>query len=572
MTYPGSRAPRHAALSRRRFVLLAVGGMLGAEALLVACQTGTPAPAAATAPPATGPSTGAPALKPTAPAAAPAAAPTRTGGSLVVVSNSEPVALDPSINTGLDTSRFIVDLYDRLLNEDLSVDAPIPPVVPGLATQWTVSPDGLQYTFNLRPNVTFHDGTPFDAEAAKFNIDRLTQPGAPNYYERGAGATRIIYGRVKDVTVVDPLTIRVQLTQPYANFTDALTLPHASFGSPSAIKQYGNDEFPAHASGTGPFKFVEQQKGVRLVLGRNPNYWGGAPALEQVVVRPISEPTAAVSALLAGEVHLVTGVTADSAEMLKSRPEFTTKMANVPQTVCWNYNMREAPFTDKRVRQALNYAVDRETYARDIMKGLAKPAKSAFGPGMAAYDPSLTGYTYDPERAKALLKDAGLEKGFSFKMQTARAPWQDQVALYVKDNLARIGVTVEVELFDFQTMLAKANKDGTTPGVGAIGWNWICNPAFNLDRFFTSSFGPPNGVNFGFYANPAADQMLDKIAQTPDREERLKLYRALDALVTEDAAWLFLFHPIDPRVSIDKLNWVSANSTIYTLRNAALAS
>jgi peptide/nickel transport system substrate-binding protein len=489
----------------------------------------------------------------------------------VVVSNSEPGPLEPSINPGLDTSRYISDVYDRLIIEDLSVEAPSPPLVPGLATSWLASPDGLQYTFNLRQGVTFHDGTPFDADAVKFTIDRLTQPSSPNYFERGAGATKIVYGRVTGVTVVDPHTVQVQLSQPYANFTDALTLPIASFGSPAAFKQYGNDDYPLHPAGTGPFKFVEQQKGVRMVLARNPSYWGGAPPLDQVVVRPISEPTASVSALLAGEVQLITGVPADSTDMLAARNDFTVKMANVPQTYCWNFNMKEAPFTDKRVRQALNYAVDRETYARDIMKGLAKPAKSVFGPGMAAYDANLKGYSYDPERAKQLLKDAGLERGFSFKMQTAKAQGMDQVALYVKDNLAKIGVNVDVELFDFQTMLTRANREGTTPGVGAIGWSWICNPAFNFDRFFTSSFGPPNGVNFGFYSNPQVDQTLSRVAQTQDREERLKLYRTMDSIVTDDAAWLFLYHPVEPRVSSTKVHWVSANSTTYTLRNASIA-
>lgn len=490
----------------------------------------------------------------------------------MVVSNSEPGPLEPSLNPGLDTSRYIIDVYDRLVNEDLSVDAAIPPLVPGLATKWAVSPDGMEYTFNLRSGVTFHDGTPFDAEAAKFNIDRVTQKDAPSYFERGAGATKIVYGRVKAVTVVDPLTIKVQLTEPYANFIDALTLPIASFGSPTAIKQYGNDDYPAQASGTGPFKFVEQQKGVKMVLARNPTYWGGPPPLDQVVVRPISEPTAAVSALQAREVGLITGVTPDSVEALKARPDLTIKLSSVPQTYCWNFNTTEKPFNDKRVRQALNYAVDRETYTREIMKGLAKPARSVFGPGMAAYDESLAGYTYDPDKAKALLKEAGLEGGFSFKVQTAKAQGQDRLALYVKDNLAKLGITVELELFDFQTMLTMANKEGTTPGVGAIGWSWNCNPPFNFDRFFTSSFGPPNGVNFGFYGNPAVDDGLKKVAQTIDRDERLKLYKSLAQTITEDAAWLFLYHPIDPRISTNKLEWVSANSSTYTLRNASLSS
>jgi peptide/nickel transport system substrate-binding protein len=562
-------------LSRRRFVLRSLGGAL-ATGVLAACApaalpASTPAPTRAAA------ATSAPAATtaPTAAAAAAGGAPTplpHTGGTLVVVSNSEPGPLEPSLNPGLDTSRYINDVYDRLIDLNLAVDAPIPPLMPSLATEWSVSSDGLQYMFKLRNGVTFHDGTPFDAEAAKFNIDRLTQPDSQFYFEKGAGSTKIVYGRVGSVTVVDPMTISVQLSQPYANFTDALSLPTASFGSPTAFKTYGNDNYPAHPAGTGPFKFQEQQQGTRLVLAANSSYWGGAPPLDQVLVRPVSEPTAAVSALQAGEVQLITGVPADLLDTLRSRPEFSVKLANVPQTYCWNFNMKEPPFTDKRVRQALNYAVDRDTYANTIMKGLAKPATSVFGPGMAGYDPSLNGYAYDPDKARQLLKDAGLEQGFAFKVQTAKAQGMDQIALYVKDNLAKIGVTVDVELFDFPTMLANANKTGTTPGVGAIGWSWNCDPPFNFDRFFTSSFGPPNGVNFGFYSNPMVDQTLSQISKTIDRDERLKLYRMLDGIVTEDAAWLFLYHPIDPRVSVSKLNWTSANSSIYTLRKAVLTS
>ena len=177
----------------------------------------------------------------------------------------------------------------------------------------------------------------------------------------------------------------------------------------------------------------------------------------------------------------------------------------MPQTYAWNFNVKEPPFNDKRVRQAINYAIDRDTYANVIMKGLAKPATSVFGPGMAGYDPSFEMYKYDPDKAKALLQEAGVGSGLSFKIQTAKAQGMDDVALFVKDNLAKIGVNVDVELFDFPTILANANKSGTLPGVAAIGWSWIADPAFNFDRFFTSAFGPPNGVNFGFYNNPAVD-------------------------------------------------------------------
>jgi peptide/nickel transport system substrate-binding protein len=577
-------------LSRRRFLTLSAGGLIAVEALAVACQSaatpGAP-PNATTAPAAPAQAPTAPVTNPTAagnaaPAAgattAPAAAATiapstssaaLSGATLVVVSNSEPNPLEPSLNPGLDTSRYVNDVYDRLIDYDLTVDADTPPVKPSLATGWSVSDDGLMYTFKLRPNINFHDGTPFDAAAAKFNIDRVTQPSFEYYFERGAGASKSVWGRVSSTSAPDPMTLVVQLSQPYASFTDALALTYGSMASPTAIKANGNDNYPAHAAGTGPFKFVGQDQGVKMVLARNDSFWGGAPALGQIVVRPISEITAAVSALVAGEVQLISGVTPDLLQSLKSHNDLTIKLADIPQTYAWNFNVTEPPFNDKRVRQAMNYAIDRETYANTIMKGLAKPATSVFGPGMAGYDPSFQMYSYDPDKAKSLLQEAGVSSGLSFKIQTAKAQGMDDVALFVKDNLSKIGVNVDVELFDFPTILANANKSGTTPGVAAIGWSWIADPAFNFDRFFTSTFGPPNGVNFGFYNNPEVDAAIADAGSTADRAQRLKKYQDLNRVVTEDAAWLFLYHPIEARVSTSKLDWTSANSTIFTLRNAA---
>jgi peptide/nickel transport system substrate-binding protein len=555
-----STSTDRSAPTRRRFLALS-GGLVAVQALLAACQS--PAPSGTAAP------TTAPAAKPTTASGAAASTSGGGGSTLIVVSNSEPNPLETALNPGLDTSRYVNDVYDRLIDYDLTVEADSPPLKPSLATEWSASSDGLKYTFKMRPNVTFHDGTPWDAAAAKFNIDRVTQSNFEFYFDKGAGASKSVWGRVSATNAPDPMTLEVQLSSPYASFTDGLALTYGSMASPTAIKANGNDNYPAHASGTGPFKFVQRDQGVKMVLAKNASYWGGAPAVDQVIVRPISEITAAVSALLAGEVQMISGVTADLVDSLKSRPDLTVKLANVPQTYAWNFNVKEPPFNDKRIRQALNYAIDRDTYANVIMKGLAKPATSVFGPGMAGYDPSFKMYSYDPDKAKSLLQAAGVGSGLSFKIQTAKAQGMDQVALFVKDNLAKIGVNVEVELFDFPTILANANKSGTLPGVAAIGWSWIADPSFNFDRFFTSSFGPPNGVNFGFYGNSEVDQAIADAGKTQDRNERLKKYQALNRTVTEDAAWLFLYHPVEARVATNKLNWSSANSTIFTLRNAA---
>ncbi|HVT54399.1 MAG TPA: ABC transporter substrate-binding protein, partial [Dongiaceae bacterium] len=156
------------------------------------------------------------------------------------------------------------------------------------------------------------------------------------------------------------------------------------------------------------YKFVSQEKGVKVVLEANPNYWGGPVPLQQVVIRPIAEMTAAVSALLAGEVQLIASRDSDSVEPLRSNAQFDFKTANMPLSNPWIFNMAEKPFDDKRVRQALNWAVDRDTYTKTILKGLAQSAKSVFGPAMAAFNPSLPGYTYDPDKAKFYLKKSGV--------------------------------------------------------------------------------------------------------------------------------------------------------------------
>lgn len=498
----------------------------------------------------------------------PGASPTaKVGGTLVVASGSEPGLLENSININSDQVRQNLDIYDRLILEDLSADAPLAPLVPGLATSWTASPDGLQYTFKLRQGVTFHDGTPVDAAAIKFNVDRVTQPSFEYYYARGAGSSRIVFGRVASTDVVDQYTARINLREPYGNFLDAITNTVASIASPANVKKYGTENQGEHPSGSGPFKFGLREPGQKLVLERNPQYWGGVPALDQVIVRPIAEPLVAVSALRTGEVQLITSAPPDLVPELKNDPNLSVSIARIPDQNPVMFNMREKPITDKRVRQALNWAIDRQTLTRDLLKGLGEPAKSLFGPSAAAYDQSLKGYTYDLDKARALLKDAGLENGFAMTLQCIQGGGQT-VALFIKDSLAKLKIDVKVEALEGATLGASLNREGIKPGVAGVVWGWSVNPPYNFDRFFTSSFAPPNGVNFGFYANSEVDKFIQEAARTPDRDARVKIYRAADALVTEDAAWLFMYHTLQPRVTVKNLKWVSANAYWYTLRNA----
>jgi peptide/nickel transport system substrate-binding protein len=464
----------------------------------------------------------------------------------------------------------LYEIYDRLVHQDLTSDAATPPLVSGLATSWDVSADALVYTFKLRQGVNFHDGTPFDADAVKFNIERLSKRDHPFFYERGAGATANGWGRVSEVSVVDKYTIRLRLKAPYVQLTDLIWRAEYSIASPENIKRLGNDKNGESPVGTGPFKFVEHQPGVKLTLAKNPNYFGGAPIIDQLVVRAIQEPAAAVSALLAGEVHLIAdAVSPDVAKSLEANPNVRIQVRKSPGTANVNFNKRDGVFRDKRVRQAANYAIDRETYVRDILRGYGSSAKSFFAPSAAAYDAAAKGYAYDPDKARALLREAGLESGFPVTFWVPNIAYISEAAIYIKDNLRKFGIEMNAQMFETATLSSTANKEGTKPGVDGIFWEWLTTPAFNFDRYFPTDAQPPRGVNWGWYSNTEVDKLVLQAGQTTDPAERIRIYQRADALVTDDAPWLYIRHgPFDPMAGAKNLHWVAPNEYNYTLRNA----
>lgn len=539
---------RNGALSRRDFLRagVALGGIALLPSLLAACAPAATSPEVA----------GTPA--------------TVAGGTVVVGLPSDPGAMEASLNLGADTIRWLFFLYDQLIENDLTIEAPKPlALVPGLATSWTVSPDRLEYTFKLRPGVTFHDGSPFDASAVKFNIDRLTQKDHPFYYQRGAGVSSALFGRVAATDVVDTLTARVRIKAPYGDFEDHLATSLGSMQSPQNIQKYGNDGQADHPSGTGPFKFVQKEAGTKLVLAKNPSYWGGAPKIDQVIVRPIREPSAMLSALEAGEIQIAVGLTPDLVDRVKSNPNLDIRVADKSGTECIMLNLQDKPLDDVRVRRALNYAIDRETFTRDILKGLAAPAKGVFSPSSPAYNPKLAGYSYDPERAKALLREAGVDKGFSFNVVTIAASNRGAMAEYIKNALAKIGVTMNIQILDSVAFSAAANKDGTKPGIGGYLLGPTTDPMFNVSRFVNSAFGPPNGGNWNFYKNPEVDRLIAQVAAASSRDERIAIYQKIEGLIVDDAPWLFILHAFEARAYNKKLTWTSSNSFNFTLKNAA---
>ena len=579
-------------ISRRGF--LQTLSLVASAGLIQACAPTAPAPSTAAAAkpaaatPAAQPTTVAkPAGQPTVPPAgaqptaaakpaqqAPAAA--KPGRTLVAGWDSDPGALDNNVDRGAVTRTLLHMVYDRLVERDISVKADFPPFAPGLATSWDVSADAKVYTFKLRPGVKFQDGTPCDAEAIKFNIERSWNPSHPFYSKTGAGANALGFKDLDKVEVVDTSTIRVTHKTPFADFLNVLAFGTYSIGSPTQIQKVGNDDFGNQPIGSGPFKFVSRESGVKLVFERNPDYWGGAPTLDGFIIRPLPEAVSRLTALETGEVDWVNSVHPDSIDRVRANPNLTIELAQLPNT--WGYipNHRADPTNNVKVRQALNWAVNREALCKDLMKGLAVPSTSPFAPtGTAGYDPDIKGYSYDPVKAKALLAEAGFGNGlklhFQIPLGAVGSPFAVEMNQYLQQNFRDVGIDVNIETLEAQIMQTNLSN-GMPPDVHAYSVGFSVDEMVNLQRHYRSDLVPPNGnTNPGWIENPDLDALLKKALETPNEDARKKIYFQVQQQAVDMAAWVWVCHQKGARAWNKKVQgFVNPNSYMFTFKTVTM--
>jgi len=294
--------------------------------------------------------------------ASPAAA--QPAGTLVVGLVAEPVNLDPAQVTDLNSNR----VGRRIVETLVTFPEESTQVVPGLAESWTVSKDGLRYTFKLRKGITFHDGTAFTAEAVKFSIERQIEPDHPFSKLGKYPFANYNFGNVKAVEVVDPSTVEFVLKEPRASFLAVLTAGAASVVSPTAVKKFGAD-YALQPVGTGPFKYVSWDRGQRVVLEKNARYWRYPVKIDRVVYRPIVEDQARLTELLTGSLDVIVGVPPDFVGQLEANARVTLLKQVGAHVWYLGINNQKKPFDDKRVRRALNYAVNKDAIVRDVLKG-----------------------------------------------------------------------------------------------------------------------------------------------------------------------------------------------------------
>ncbi len=487
-----------------------------------------------------------------------------TPGTLVVGLVAEPTSMDPGQLTDINSMRVLSNVYDTLVQFAPGTFT----LEPGLATSWSISPDGLQYTFKLRRGVVFQDGTPFGAAAVKFTYDRLLDPQNP-YHDTGPFPfAPFYYGAIQSTAVIDSSTVRFTLKHPFSPLLHNFTLNTGRIVSPAAVKKWGKD-FASHPVGTGPFTFVSWQKNVRIVLQRNPRYWGGAPKLAQLIFRPLPDDQTRVTELLNGGVDFIVDVPPDNLAQLKKDARFQVYQAPGPHIWWVTLNTRIKPFNDVRVRQAVNYAVNKAAICRDVLKGTCTPADGPIPPAVTwAFDPQVKGYPYDPAKAKALLGEAGYPSGFSgtFWIPESGSGMQSPkiMAEAIQADLANVGVKVSIQTYEWGAYLNQYGKGLGSAEMGAMSFMLDPgDPAPMLSLVVDGAAISPKGFNSGYYDDPKVNRLLQQASTVESQSKRGALYRQASAIIAQDAPWIFIDNALQTAATTRREHGFVLSPTFY---------
>jgi ABC-type transport system substrate-binding protein len=535
-------APRRS-LTRRQFVLggggaLAVGS---AAALLTACQA--PAPAAPQAPAASAPTQSAPAVQapaPTQPAAAqaptqaaPAAAGAATtpaaasqpgvrGGTLTIALSAEPVDTDPANTGGTPSMAAELLMYNGLVN--LTPDQQI---VPDLAESWTVADD--TWTFKLRQGVNFHDGTPFNAAAVKYMFDRYL---VNSEKVRRAGDWMPYLASVE---AVDDATVQFKTKGIDAFFLNRLA-GEVGIVSPTQHQKLGKD-YLKNPVGTGPFKFKEWVPGVNITVVRNDDYFGDKAYLDQVTMRPITEDTTRALALQTGEVQLATPIVPEQISQLQSDPNINIVSRATTLNLMFGMNNTKSPFDNVAVRQALNYAIDRDAIVKNVYSGLAQAMQGAVPQAALNYSP-VPGYTFDPDKAKQMLANAGYANGFSASLTGTKGRYFKDFELMqaIQQYLKAVNVTTTINIVEWARYLELVRQppDQTPMEMWLDGWNGGTAASLFQQRWNCNAFAP-NGQNVHGFCDAAIDQLVTQAGTTLDDARRQDLLTQAQQMISIDA-------------------------------------
>ena len=451
--------------------------------------------------------------------------------TLVIAKAEDPPTADPGMEISNNGFTLIFPTYERLVKYDSGTTN----VVPMLADSWTVDDASTNWVFKLAPGHKFSDGSPVDAAAVKFTFERLKKLGqGPNDS----------FPTLDKVEVVDPMTVRFVLSAPFAPFLSTLAGAGASIINPKVMSHAtGDDDAKAwlaeHSEGSGPYMITSWERNQQITLDGNPNYSGQAPALKKVIFKIVRELSSRRLQLENGDVDLIDQVPVDQAESMKANPAVAVE-SNPSLYVVYIYlNNKKPPLDNPKVRQALSYAVDYQGLVDGVLQGQAEQMRGAVPDGMWGHDPNGLQYSYDPEKAKDLLKQAGIANlHLTYTFSQADPTWEP-VGLALQASFADIGVTLDLQNVT-DTTKRKLVADGTFDMATGAWTPDYADPFIFMNIWFDpTKMGAPG--NRAFYENPVVTKLINEAGSIVDQKKREQLYIDAQKITNQDAPYLLLF-------------------------------
>ncbi len=440
--------------------------------------------------------------------------------TLVVAQGADAKSLDPHGTNDQPSSRVAAQIYNGLVTTDQDMK-----ILPALAESWE-QPDPRTTIFNLREGVKFHNGEELKASDVKFTLDRML--ASPTVHH--------IIGAVETVEVIDDYTVKIITTEPFGPLLHHLAHTASSILNEKAVTEAG-DDYGQNPVGTGPYMFVKWDSGDKITLKANHDYFEGAPKIENVIFRNITEGTNRTIGLETGEVDIAYEIEPIDKKQVSGNEKLSLIEEESLSMAYIGFNFKKAPFDNKLVRQAIAHAIDVDVIIDVVLDGAGSKANSPIGPKVFGYDKEAKLYDYDPELAKELLVEAGYPNGFKTTIWTNDNPIRLQIATIAQDQLKQIGIEMAVEPVEWGAYL-----DGTARGehnMFILGWTTVTGDAdYGLNALFNSETMGGAG-NRSFYSNENVDEWLNEARSSTSPERRIELYGNIQKQIMEDL-------PVDP--------------------------
>ncbi len=468
----------------------------------------------------------------------------KRGGTLTIVRPTDPVSLDPHLETTAPGAWVYYNILEPLLTLDEKMQIQLK-----LASSYEVmSPTRVRV--KLRPGVKFHDGTPLNAAAVKFTLDRALRGTPP---ARWAALT----GSLEGAEVVDDLTVDVVTREPYGPILRTLAMVYPSIVSPTAVQKMGAD-FSRAPVGTGPFRFVEWKTNTHVIIERNPDYWGEKAPLDRVIFKVVPEEGARMIALQTGDADMVLLPSPPQLPALRRDAKYTVHEVVGGRVVFIGMHAGLPPLDDVRVRSALLHAVDRKAILDNIMEGSAVAARGVLAPSVFGFkDMQLDRlYPFDRARAKALLAQSGwtagpdgiLVKGgqrlsLNWLAARGRYPKDGEITEAVQAMLKEVGVEGKVQFLDWAAVFKELRGDTFGRHLFTLGWvTTNADADYSLYTLFHSKQAPAKGWNTSRYANPRVDTLLEQARRSLNQPERERLYGEVQDILAKEMVWIPVYN------------------------------